>query len=240
MTVRPGKRKKRANQRRRLPTALTPAFGTTTVGMAGAMGPSRPLKTTHYHAGAVFPITSNTVLLSMRPTRRNQTMDLYKRVTVSLFGDPTRIARALGLDIELPDPDCEDPAYWERVHAKGWKPQLQGKIADPEFNDDPDWCSLLRLDFGEVRFDLEEGIKIMTQLHDLPRVMELVYRLGDAGIPLKDEDGKWLVHAMAAVFPTRPEFDTGMREAGLVQDPRRDFWWEPPPNRDMESPSWRK
>jgi hypothetical protein len=172
-------------------------------------------------------------------------MDLWKRVIVSLFGNPTRIAQALGLDIELPDPDREDPEYWERVHANGWKPQLVGKIADPEFNGDPDWCSLLRLDFGEVRFDLEEGIKIMTELPDLPRVMELVYRLGDAGIPLKDADGSWLVHTMASVFPTRPEFDAGMRAASLVPHARLDLWWEPPPNRDphntdMEAPSWRK
>jgi hypothetical protein len=114
-------------------------------------------------------------------------MDLARRLIVSLFGDPTRTAQTLGLDIELPDPDCEDPAYWGRVHAKGWKPRLQGKIADPECNGDPDWCSLLRLDFGEVRFDLEEGIKIMTEVHDPRRVTELVYRLVDAGIPLKDD-----------------------------------------------------
>jgi hypothetical protein len=162
-------------------------------------------------------------------------MDLYKRVIVSLFGDPTRIARALGLDIELPDVDCVDPAYWERVHATGWKPQLEGKIADPEFNDDPDWCSLRRLDIGEVRFDLEEGIKIMTDTRNLPSVMALIYRLRDAGIPLKDEEGNWLVHAMGSVFPHRPEFDTAMREAGLVPNPKLDLWWEPPQGKETAS-----
>jgi hypothetical protein len=99
------------------------------------------------------------------------------------------------------------------VHAKGWKPQLQGKIADPEFNGDPDWCSLLRLDFGEVMLDLEEGIKIMTEVHDPRRVMELIYRLEEAGIRLKDDDGNWLGHAMTSVFPTGPDFETGMPEA---------------------------
>jgi hypothetical protein len=160
-------------------------------------------------------------------------MDLYKGVVVSLFGDPTKIAQALGLDIELPDVDCVDPAYWERVHAKGWKPRLLGKIADPEFNGDPDWCSLLRLNFGEVRFNLEEGIKFMTELPDLPRVLELVYRLQEAGIPLLDEDGNWLVHVMAPVFPSLPEFDAGMREAGMVPNARRDSWWEPQLTRDI-------
>lgn len=154
-------------------------------------------------------------------------MDLRKRVIVSIYRDPTRVARALGLDIELPDVDCTDPDFWERVHATGWKPQLAGKIADAEFDGDPDWCLLLRLDFGTVRFDLEEGIKIMTELRDLPRAMQLVRRLGDAGIPLKDEDGVWLVHAMGSMFPTEPGFDDGMRAAGLVQNARQDLWWEP-------------
>jgi hypothetical protein len=161
------------------------------------------------------------------PVRWKWTMDIYKRVVVSLFGDPTKIARALGLDIELPDVDCTDPGYWERVHAKGWKQQLAGKIADPEFNGDPDWCSLLRLDCGEVRFDLEEGIKIVTELRNLPSAMQLVHRLGAAGIPLKDENGDWLVHAMGTVFPSEPGFDDGMRAAFLVQNARQDLWWEP-------------
>ncbi len=154
-------------------------------------------------------------------------MDIYKCVTVSLFGDPTKIAHALGLDIELPDVDCTDPDYWERVHATGWKPQLAGKIADPEFDGDPDWCTLLRLDCGTVRFDLEEGIKIVTELRHLPGAMQLVYRLGDAGIPLKNEDGDWLVYAMGSVFPQHPDFDAGMRAAGLVQHARQELWWEP-------------
>ncbi|HXA26049.1 MAG TPA: hypothetical protein VNW90_27525 [Acetobacteraceae bacterium] len=115
------------------------------------------------------------------------------------------------------------------MHAKGWKPQLQGRIADPEFDGDPTWCTLLQLEFATVRFDLEEGIKFVTELPHLPRVMRLVHRLGDAGIALKDVDGKWLVHAMAVVFPTPPEFDAGMRAAGLVQNPRHDLWWEPLP-----------
>jgi hypothetical protein len=146
-------------------------------------------------------------------------MDLYKGVVVSLFGDPTKIAQALGLDIELPDVDCVDPAYWERVHAKGWKPRLLGKIADPEFNGDPDWCSLLRLNFGEVRFNLEEGIKFMTELPDLPRVLELVYRLQEAGIPLLDEDGNWLVHVMAPVFRAFPSSMPGCARRACYRMP---------------------
>jgi hypothetical protein len=143
-------------------------------------------------------------------------MDIYQRLTVSLFGDATRIAQALGLDIELPNIDCTDPDYWQATHAKG----------------DPDWCSLLRLDFCEVRFDLEEGIKFVAELAGLPRIIQLVYRLRDAGIPLKDEYGERLVHAMASVHPTQPEFDAGMREAGLLPNPRHQLWWEPSPAMD--------
>jgi hypothetical protein len=36
---------------------------------------------------------------------------------VNVLGDGTRIARALGLDVELPDLEIKDPAYWERF----WK-----------------------------------------------------------------------------------------------------------------------
>jgi hypothetical protein len=46
---------------------------------------------------------------------------------------------------------------------------------------------------------------------------------------------------MASVFPTKPEFEAGMREAGLVPHPKLDLWWEPPesrntPGKDQESP----
>ena len=79
------------------------------------------------------------------------------RVMVSLFTEnsPTPIARALGLDIELPNVNSRDQAYWDEVLREGWKPPLRGKIADTEEErGDPDWCSLMILPFCEVRFDL--------------------------------------------------------------------------------------
>jgi hypothetical protein len=80
------------------------------------------------------------------------------RVVMTIFADATAVARALGLDIELPDPDDEDPAYWEQIHADGgYKRRIEGRIADPWLKGDPDWALLLRLPWGEVWFDIEEG-----------------------------------------------------------------------------------
>jgi hypothetical protein len=186
------------------------------------------------HAPVPIPIADSPVLSLIRSARRTQTMNLYKRVSVSLFGDPTKIVRAPGLDIELPDPDRVEPAYWKRAHAEGWKQRLVGKIAGPEMNDDPDWCRLLRFDFAEVRSDLAEGIKFWTEIQNLPRVMDLAYRLCDFGIPLKDEDGTWLVHATPTVLMDRPEFDAEMRAAGLVQHEKYAIRWEPPPHWDQQ------
>ena len=64
------------------------------------------------------------------------------KVRINVFANATRIARALGLDIELPGVDSSGPAYWDEVHRLGWKPPLRGKVADPEEDGDPDWCTL--------------------------------------------------------------------------------------------------
>jgi hypothetical protein len=54
------------------------------------------------------------------------------RIVVNVFGNATDIARALGLDVELPDCDNEDPDYWDRIHADGgYKCRIEGRIADP-------------------------------------------------------------------------------------------------------------
>jgi hypothetical protein len=111
-----------------------------------------------------------------------------------LFGDATRIARALGLDIELPDFDNEDPSYWERVHTGGgYKSRIDGKIADPWWNGDPDWSLLLRLPWGEVWFDIEEGVKLFLVADDIPRAPLLIDSLREKGIRFTDENEKSLV-----------------------------------------------
>lgn len=53
-------------------------------------------------------------------------------VRINVFCDPTRIARALGLDVELPDVGNRDPAYRDEVRRVDWKPALRGRVADTE------------------------------------------------------------------------------------------------------------
>ncbi len=154
-------------------------------------------------------------------------------VVANIFADATAVARALGLDIELPDCDNEDPAYWERVHANGgYKRRIEGRIADPWLEGDLDWSLLLRLPWGEVWFDIEEGVKLFLPAAEIARALLLLDGLRAKGICLTGEDGKSRVW----VSPTR--FDDGAMErvrgqseaAGLVQG-FNEIVWELPPDR---------
>ena len=154
-------------------------------------------------------------------------------VVMNIFGDATAIARALGLDIALPDPDNEDPSYWDRIHADGgYKRRIEGRIADPWLEGDPDWALLLRLPWGEVWFDIEEGVKLFLAAAEITRALLLLDGLRAKGIRLRGDDGKSLVR----VSPAR--FDDGMLErvrdrleaAGLIQG-FNEIVWELPPDR---------
>jgi hypothetical protein len=149
---------------------------------------------------------------------------------VNIFADPTWVAQTLGLDIELPDPDNENPAYWERVHANGgYKRRIEGRIADPWWEGDPDWALLLRLPWGEVWFDIEEGIKIFLPAAEITRALLLLDGLRANGILLRDDNGKSLV----TVSPTRPgnggleRVRVRLEAAGLVQG-FNELVWELP------------
>jgi hypothetical protein len=153
-------------------------------------------------------------------------------VVVNIFADATAVARALGLDIDLPDSDNEDPAYWEQVHADGgYKRRIEGRIADPWFKGDLDWALLLRLPWGEVWFDIEEGIKLFLPAAEIVRALLLLDGLRAKGIGLSGEDGSSLVW----VSPTR--FDDGVLErvrerleaAGFVRG-LNEIVWELPPH----------
>ncbi len=155
------------------------------------------------------------------------------RVVVNIFADATAVARALGLDIELPDSNNEDPAYWQRVHADGgYKRRVEGRIADPWLKGDPDWALLLRLPWGEVWFDIEEGVKLFLPAAEIARALLLLDGLRAKGVGLSSDDGESLVW----VSPTR--FDGGVLQrvrdrleaAGLVQGFNQ-IVWEPPPDR---------
>lgn len=159
-------------------------------------------------------------------------------VWINLFGDPTRIAQALDLDIALPDVDNTDAVYWDRVHADGWKPNLRGKIADPWENGDPDWAKLVAFPFCEVWFDLEEGIKFKTQVKNIQATMDLVYALANKGIALFDpDDGNSRVRVLQAVLGYQiPDAGPAFEQAGLVAGPKHSsgdpLWHEPPRDND--------
>ena len=113
-------------------------------------------------------------------------------VVVNIFGDATRIARLLGLDVELPDPGNVDPDYWKHIHADGgYKPRIADKIADPWLSGDPDWALLKRLPWGEVWFDIEEGVKLFVVAADVTHATDLIDVLRTRGLDLSDEEGSY-------------------------------------------------
>lgn len=156
-------------------------------------------------------------------------------VRINVFGDPTRIARALGLDVELPDVDSRDPAYWNEVRRVGWKPALRGRVADTEEErGDPDWCTLQVHGWGKVRFDLEEGVVVVTTVGGLLPALDLVHGLAGRGVPLREADGSALVKVMQAMFGRGvPDASAAFAAAGLAPEPGRPgtICWELSPVR---------
>jgi hypothetical protein len=120
----------------------------------------------------------------------------------NVFGNPTRIAWAAGLDIELPDVDSTDRAYWAEVHRTGWKQRLEGKIVSPWQEGDPDYAFLTRIgDAAEVWFDIEEGIKVMSRGKHTPIVLDWLATLARKGVPMTFPDtGRPSVWAQMRVY----------------------------------------
>ena len=122
-------------------------------------------------------------------------------IIVNIFGDATSIARALGLAIDLPDCDSTDPDYWQAIHADGgYKTRISGQIADLWFEGDPDWAKLQQLPWGEVWFDIEEGIKLFLKASDVEQALLLIANLRQHGISLTGDEGKSLVWFTAPVW----------------------------------------
>lgn len=122
-------------------------------------------------------------------------------MVMNIFADATAVARALGLDIDLPDSDNEDPAYWEQVHADGgYKRRIEGRIADPWFKGDPDCALLPRLPWGEVWFDIEEGVKLFLPAAEIARALLLLDGLRAKGTGPTGDDGRSLVCASPTRF----------------------------------------
>ncbi|GAA0567754.1 hypothetical protein GCM10009416_02250 [Craurococcus roseus] len=92
--------------------------------------------------------------------------------------------------------DSGDPAYWDEIYRLGWMPKLRGRVADTEEErGDPDWCTLLALPWGRVRFDLEEGVVVRTTVAGLPPTPDLVHGLAGRGGPRRHEAGIAAGHA---------------------------------------------
>ena len=153
------------------------------------------------------------------------------RVKINILEDATVVARALGLEVELPDVGSRDPAYWEAVRRDGWKPALRGRVFDTEENGDDDWCTLLVFPWGRVRFDLEEGVVVMTTVAGLVPALDLVHGLaGRGGVALRGPDGRARVKATQCDF--RQDVSAAFAAAGLVPEDRRPgALWGPDPAR---------
>jgi hypothetical protein len=109
----------------------------------------------------------------------------------------------LGLSIELPDLEIEDPAYWDCFDRDAWRKGLRGKVAmtDEELRQtDADWVRLKQPDqYAEFWFDIEEGIVIRCNAADAGRVVEVIRALAAChDIPLAAE-GEPLVTAMQSI-----------------------------------------
>ncbi len=151
------------------------------------------------------------------------------QVRINVFGNATRIARALRLDIELPGLDSSGPAYWDEMHRLGWKPSLRGKVADPEEDGDPDWCTLQVHPWGKVRFDLKEGVVVTATVAGLLPALDLVHGLAARGVPLRDGDGWARVKVMQAASGWGvPDASGAFAAAGLVPDAGAPctLWWK--------------
>jgi hypothetical protein len=152
---------------------------------------------------------------------------------VNLFGDPTQIARALGLDIELPDPDQTDAAYWAEIHRTGWKHKLVGKVADQNLLNghyDADWVLLIEKPFCAIWFDIEEGIRFRGKADQFAETIALVRSLEAKGIPFWWEDGDCLIRASQSMFaPGLPDLGPIFEAAGLVAHDNREgrpLWYQ--------------
>lgn len=100
------------------------------------------------------------------------------------YEDPTAAAKALGVDVELPDLGITAPDYWARFDRKAWRDGLKGRIAmsDEDIDRyDPDWVRLAVFPTeGEAQppielwFDLEDGVVFRCTAGHLGEVVALI------------------------------------------------------------------
>lgn len=112
------------------------------------------------------------------------------------FEDATDAAKALGVDIDLPDLGNADKQFWESFDRKAWRASVRGRIAmsDQELDQyDPDWLRLavFPAERGsapiELWFDLEDGIVFRCTAASLGDVVALIRSAANrAGLELSE------------------------------------------------------
>lgn len=114
------------------------------------------------------------------------------------YEDPSAAARALGVDVDLPDLGITDTEYWARFDRKAWRDALKGRVAmsNEEIDHcDPDWMRLALFPAEnepdrpiELWFDLEDGIVFRCAAGQLGEVVALIQTAAArAGLVLSDE-----------------------------------------------------
>jgi hypothetical protein len=129
---------------------------------------------------------------------------LRGRLWITIFSDATAVARALGLDIELP--------------------------SDGDQHADPDWVLLKLLPWAEIWFDRAEGMKLLLPLEKLGHAKDLLACLSDRGVPLIDASGASLVWASPAWLDSAAElirFGDVLGAAGFVRSDIDVIWTLP-------------
>lgn len=128
------------------------------------------------------------------------------RFQVIWYEDATVAARALGVDIELPDLRITDRQYWEHFDRKAWRASLKGRVAmsDEDFaHGDPDWVRLAVFPTQasaskpiELWFDLESGIVFRCTAATLAEVAILIRAAAERGGLTLSEDWPGCVTAI--------------------------------------------
>lgn len=149
--------------------------------------------------------------------------------TVNWFENPNAIANSLGLKIDLPDVNNEDPVYWTHFDRDRWRRDLNDEVdmtAEELLYGDPDWVRLKRIEGGiEVWFDLEEGIRFRCRAAEVPRVAVIIRQLAAVNrFDLGRGNNTSVVACRAITWRGAPDeeyFGALLRPAGFRWDGKR-------------------
>ncbi len=125
------------------------------------------------------------------PSLQLQPADPRSPTTVdkNVFGPCSRIGRALGLEVDLPDltDRAQTAALWQAPSGT-WKDSFEGRVADTMRNGDRGWLRLVNYSFATAFFDLEEGVKFHTDVANVTESLRFIASLTTKGVRLWDHD----------------------------------------------------